>query len=575
MPLLRKPVTVALAALLVGAGVTGPAAAAPTATTYTVTIGSTGTYPYPTDTPASSFTDADGTFHFQQSASLYGATDPHYWEFYTGSNFETATRDATLSDANDDTIQRCNDSPTGRTATYAPAGSGYAERNYCDLVGVWVDPDTGDWYGLVHNEFTPEPFGAYSFSHYDALDWAVSTDHGLTWDIKGHAITSPYSTTRGDTAAFPNQSFDYGDGDPRLFVDPASGYFYVYYGSRIVPKAGAGGSDVDLEHVARAPIAAKMATGSWQKWYDGRWSQPGVGGRESNLVPVTATDPTGYTPPGEDYDPANTGNPTQQVAAGTLPPKSPLFVMNIAYDAYLGLYVGEPERTSGPEPQRFYVTDDLSTQKWRLIGDSGGYTSESWYRWILDSATLTSGTIVGKSFRSYCAIACHSSDGEYADVTIGTSAPAAAPVRPGMTYRIASGSGRVLAATGPGTATTSLPASARSPLTGWRFAADGDGSFRVLDASGRALGVDATGNAGRAWGAAPTVTPVAAAGPTPGQQWFIVANRATPGTYRLVNRYSGLVLGLSPAHPSETTPLRTWTATGRTAADQTLRLTRQ
>lgn len=581
---LAAPVVVAAAALIVTAGV-GTPAAADASTQYTVTIGSTGAYQYPTDTPASAFIDSDGTFHFQQSAALYGATAPRYWEFYTGSNFETATRDASLSDAvnpdnpadaNNDTTWRCNNSPTGKESTYAPAGSGYAQKNYCDLVGTWVDPDTGDWYGIVHNEFTPEPFGAYSFSHYDALDYAVSHDHGKTWDIAGHAVTSPYSTTRGDTNAFPNQSFYYGDGDPRLFTDPASGYFYLYYGSRVVPKKGAGGADVDLQHVARAPISGKMATGTWQKWYDGHWSQPGVGGKESNMVPVDADNATGYTPPSKDYDPANTGNPTQQVAAGTLPPKSKLFVMNIVYDAYLGLYIGEPERTSGPEPQRFYATDDLSTQKWRLIGDSGDYTSESWYRWIVDSATLTGTTVVGKSFRSYCSIACNHSDGEYANVTIDTTAPAKAPVTAGTSYRIASGTGRVLATAGHGSGTTTLPASARSPRTDWRFVADGDGSYQVVDRAGRALGVDATGKAGRAWGAKPSVTALGADGPSTGQQWWIVPNRTDPGSYRLINRYSGLVLGMS-GRQAATTPLRTWTNhTGspvgahHTAAEQTV-----
>ncbi|MFD0078886.1 hypothetical protein ACFVIY_41710 [Streptomyces sp. NPDC127166] len=140
----------------------------------------------------------------------------------------------------------------------APAGSGYAQKNYCDLAGVWVGPDTGDWYGLVHNEFTPQPFG--DGLHFDAIDYAVSKDQGRTWSIKDHVITSPCSTTRGDTSAFPQQTYDYGDGDQRLFVDTASGYFYAFYGSRIVNKGGGWGAFYG--HVARAPIAGKMAPSS-------------------------------------------------------------------------------------------------------------------------------------------------------------------------------------------------------------------------------------------------------------------------------------------------------------------------
>ncbi|MFI9787286.1 RICIN domain-containing protein [Kitasatospora sp. NPDC051984] len=579
-----------LAGALAAAGLTAataPATAAAPPAAYTVSVGSTGSYAYPTDTPAGAYIDKDGTFYFQQSVALYGANEARNWSFYTGSDFDHATRSpisdavdpANSSDANNDTTWRCNNSPTGREATPAPAGSGYSQRNFCDLVGTWVDPDTGDWYGLVHNEFTPQPFG--DGLHYDSIDYAKSTDQGRTWTIAGHAITSPYSTTRGDNAVFPNQTYDYGDGDPRLFVDTASGYFYVYYGSRIVPKGGVGGSNGGLAHVARAPISAKMAAGSWQKWYDGTWSQPGLGGRESNMVPVSAADPNGYTPVASDYSPASTGTVDQQVAAGTLPAKSDLFIMNIAYDAHLGKYIGEPEAVSGTVPQRFYVTDDLATQKWTLAGDTGSYTDSSWYRWFVDSGNLTSSTIVGKSFRSYCSISCHGSSGEYADVTVSSSAPAPAPFDLTRTYRIGAGNGRVLAQVSGSSATTSLTAGTGSALESWYFLANGDGSYRVVNsATGKPLGVDAAGPAGRAWGAAPTVAAAATGRAAVGQQWFVLP--APSGGFHLVNRYSGLVIGMSATagRLAETTPARSWSdATGnpvgggRTAAEQTLTVT--
>src|SRR5262249_31759280 len=85
-------------------------------------------------------------------------------------------------------------------------------------------------------------------------DYAKSTDQGKTWTIAGHVITSPYSTARNDTTAFPNSTFDYGDGDPRLFVDYASGYFYAFYGSRIIGQASAGGRMVGPAHVAGADL---------------------------------------------------------------------------------------------------------------------------------------------------------------------------------------------------------------------------------------------------------------------------------------------------------------------------------
>lgn len=561
------------------------APAAPPPGPYTISVGSPVSYPYPTDTPAAPYIDKDGRFYFQQSASLYGSTQPRYWAFFSGTNFDTATR-SSISDAvnpnnsldrNNDTTWRCNNSPTGREATYAPSGSGYSQKNFCVLVGVWVDPDTGHWYGLVHNEFTPQPFG--DGLHYDAIDFAVSTDQGRTWSIRDHAITSPYSTSRGDTQAFPHQTYHYGNGDQRLFVDTASGYFYVFYGSRIVDKGGSWRAFYG--HVARAPISAKMARGSWQKWYDGSWSQPGVGGRESNMVPVTSSNPNGYTPADKEYNPFNTGTASQQIAAGKMPPTSPLFVMNITYNAHLGLYLGTPQAVdqSGNAPQEIYATDDLSTQKWYRIGDTGSYRNASWYRWFLDGANKTNSMTVGKTFRLYCSIACGNSSGEHVNITITSPTPAPAPVDPNKTYRISNGSGRILAQVSASTATTSVGSPTGSDREAWTIRSNGDGSYRIVNAAtGQALGVDSATTASRAWGTQPTATTVGGS-PTVGQQWFIVGQA---GSFRLINRHSGLVLGMSgqSGRLTETTPTRTWTNTtgnpvggSRTGAEQTLSFT--
>jgi len=574
----------AVATTLAGVTASGPVSAEPSAS-YTVTVDRAGRWTTPDDTPAGLYVDKDGTFYFQQSHALYGANSGRTWSFFTGTDIDRAKRSRVLSssvnpanpdDSNGDTTWRCNNSPTGLEATYAPAGSGYSQRNFCDLAGVWVDPDTGDWYGLVHNEFTPQPFG--DGLHFDGLDYTVSTDQGKTWTIKDHVLTSPYSTKRGDTAAFPQQTYHYGVGDPRLYVDTASGYFYVFYGSRIVDKGGSW--KAFHGHVARAPISGKMATGTWQKWYDGAWTEPGIGGRESNMVPVDATNTTGYTPASSEYDPNNTGTTTQQVAAGTIPPTSPLFVMDITYDAYLGLYIGEPQAVdqSGNAPQQFYATDDLTTQKWHLIGDTGSYTNASWYRWFVDSANKTSSAIVGKSFRSYCSYGCSGgSSGEYVPVTIDTSAPAA-PVDTTKAYQIGAG-GRLLAQVPGGSATTSVTGD--NGAATWTFKATGDGAYTIANAAtGQLLGVSASSTATRAWGTRPTVT--AGSTPTVGQQWWVIPSTTTAGTYRLVNRYSGLVIGLSDAATrlAETTPARFWTDTtgstvggGRTAAEQTITLT--
>jgi hypothetical protein len=152
------------------------------------------------------------------------------------------------------------------------------------------------------------------------------------------------------------------------------------------------------------------------------------------------------------------------------------------------------------------------------------------------------------------------------------------PFSPRRTYQIADGQERALSQVPGSGKTVSWPASAQSPLSGWRFMSNGDGSYSIVNAqSGEFLGVGSGTTAGRAWGASPAVTPEGPGGLTAGQQWWAVRDTSPVtgrplGTFRLVNRYSGLVLGLPSAFGarSETTPVRTWSGPGESAAQQVM-----
>ncbi|RZU15821.1 ricin-type beta-trefoil lectin protein [Kribbella rubisoli] len=568
----RRLVAVLSAVGVTAVGLVAQASASPassTGTTYSIEVGPAKSQPFTSDTPAYPIIDKEGTFYAQQAEALYGANDPRHWRFYSGTNYDDALPNATLNtwanpanpvDKNNDTTWRCNNSPTGVQSTLAPPASPYSQPNYCDLMGMWVDPDTGNWIGLVHNEFTPQPFG--DGMHYDSIDYAKSTDQGRTWTIVDHVLTSPYSTKRGDRTAFPNQTYKYGDGDQRLFVDTASGYFYVYYGSSVVDKPGGGGAIHRLEHVARAPLSGKMARGTWMKWYDGTWSEPGVGGRESNIVPADTGNPNGYTDPAKDYKPTNSGYVSQQLAAGTLPAQSPLLYMSVTYNAYLGLYIAganplNPNDSKHAEP--FYATDDLSTQKWHKIGDTGSALyGDYWYHWYADSVNASSGNIVGRTFRNYCEYNCSSNAAEYRNITIESSDPAASPADPSKTYRISSRGGLALTQLSGSSSTTSVAGQKASNLAAWAFVPNGDGSYRIINAAtGQALGIDSSIRTSRAWGTTPIVSPYRAA---VGQQWFFIKTKTSGGSYRLVNRYSGLALAMSAdsRRRVETTPPRYW-----------------
>ncbi|WP_216452442.1 discoidin domain-containing protein [Arcanobacterium phocae] len=537
----------------------------------TVESHDTTTWKNPSDTPAWPFIDKDGQFRYLHAAALYGADQPRHWQFFAGRDMDNMVPDQELNNSgtNPDTTRLCNTSPTGKESTMAPGKSRYSQKNFCDLINIWVDPDTGDWYGLVHNEFTPQPFG--DGLHYDSIDYAISHDQGKSWEIPGHAITSPYSTVRGDEAAFPSNTYYYGDGDPRLYVDYRSGYFYAFYGSRIVNKRGTW--ITFHEHVARAPISGKMKTGTWQKWYNGKWEEPGIKGKESNIIPVTEDNPTGYTPIDKEYNPKNPGTAQEQVRKGLMPGTSPLFVMDITYNAYLGMYIGQPQHKdqSGKAPQEYYATDNLATQKWVKIGDTGdAYQSASWYRWFLDTANKTNTAIVGKNFRAYCSFGCMG--GKYSDL-INLSVVADKPYEPVdalKIYTIANGQGAMLMIGKDGTSV--IGGTKVTKANGaWTFKYRDDGSYLILSQDGKALGVDPTKQEGRAWDASLTVTDLDEA--NVGQQWFVMPTTdPTTGdvqeSLRLVNRYSGLTLAIND-EIAGTAPQRTWDAEAGTATKYT------
>lgn len=496
-----------------------------------LTVNSIGGWTHPDDTPAFPFIDSDGTFYMQSAHAGYGAQDSRIWSFYSGPDFDSIAFRSDITnainaseprDSNANTTYRCNYlSPTGREATRPPASSSYKEANFCDLVGSWVDPDTGDWIGLVHNEFTPQPFA--DGLHYDAIDRAISKDKGRTWTITGHAITTPFSTKRNDTATFPQSTYYYGNGDPRITYDLANGYVYVFYNSRVINKGG--GWRLFYSHVARARLQDKFT--NFQKYYRGTWNESGLGGKESVLVP-TGSDANGYS--AVEYDPKTPGKADDQVAAGTAPATSPLFVMDVAWNAFLGKWVGEPQNPdqSGNAPQEFYVCDDLAVPKWTLFGTTGtAYKTASWYRWFIDSVSRTGGQIIGRAWRSYCSFGCHNNvSGDYVNLSVD----AADGVKP-----------------------------LTGTLGGYTLKATGDGAY-TLGQNGKVLGVSS-----RAWGSPTTL----GTGTGAAYQWWLIP--AAGGGYRAVNRWSSLVLaGNKTVH--KTVPPRHWDYGTSKVADQILQL---
>jgi hypothetical protein len=152
----------------------------------------------------------------------------------------------------------------GQAATVLKPGPGGSPDscgqwiNHVELVGKTL-------YGWVHNE-TACDYAKYGQTH-AMMTIASSTDYGFTWRIRGPII-------RGTDP--PVADKETGD-SCMIAVRFPDGYDYAY-----CLHNGGHSWDGGYTFAARAP-ATDPGPGSWKKYYNGSWSQPGVDGKASPL----------------------------------------------------------------------------------------------------------------------------------------------------------------------------------------------------------------------------------------------------------------------------------------------------
>jgi hypothetical protein len=116
--------------------------------------------------------------------------------------------------------------------------------------------------GWIHNETTCNYAKVQTHA---SMTFATSSDYGLTWKIGGAIITGTDPPAAGK-----------GTGDSCPTVIKGNDNFYYAYCLRNGGQSWNGG----YTFLARAPIATP-GPGNWKKFYNGEWSQPGVGGLSS------------------------------------------------------------------------------------------------------------------------------------------------------------------------------------------------------------------------------------------------------------------------------------------------------
>jgi hypothetical protein len=239
------------------------------------------------------------------------------------------------------------------------------------LEAAWLDED-----GLVWAWYHHEPVGLCPGSSLTApwIGAMVSLDKGQSFIDLGPILTSPDPPN----CAAANGYFASGHGDFSVIIDRNSEYFYFIFGNY-----GGDGSQQGIA-IARMAVADRFApAGTVWKYFNGEWSEPGLGGQVTPIFPAR-----------QPWQFANTDS---------------FWGPSVHWNTYLQRYVMLMSHSCcGPGwPQAgIYVSyaDDLANpQSWstpKLLLDEVGF-GPGWYPQVLGTAFGETDTVAGQAPRLY------------------------------------------------------------------------------------------------------------------------------------------------------------------------------
>jgi hypothetical protein len=160
---------------------------------------------------------------------------------------------------------------------------GRCHRPYI-LGGIWYDPAGKRICAPLHCEYFWSKWAIQRQIHL-----ATSADLGLTWSYEGPIFLHGEPQRAGSSAPLEARGaecsgamWDAGHGDHHLFTDEKTGYHYLFSNHYLRAKPGGGSGGLCSRHqVVRCAIADKMEPGKWRKFHNGKWDEPGVGGKGS------------------------------------------------------------------------------------------------------------------------------------------------------------------------------------------------------------------------------------------------------------------------------------------------------
>jgi hypothetical protein len=151
---------------------------------------------------------------------------------------------------------------------FTESGEGF-DRDYAGPGSVVRASNGKDLLMFYHGEYQWDEGGYYA-----TIGLARSSDEGQTWERLGAIIAG--RLPKPDPPPWPGA---FGAGGPCALVDEGDGFIYIYYldwGAPLFPE-----SDI---HLARSPISSDGAPGSWQKYFRGKFDEPGIDGNSEPVI---------------------------------------------------------------------------------------------------------------------------------------------------------------------------------------------------------------------------------------------------------------------------------------------------
>ena len=170
------------------------------------------------------------------------------------------------------------------------------DQNYAAPGSVVRDPTLPAGNLIMLYEAEQHCFGGkYDFNFFASVGLARSSDGGKTWPLPGAAERYAVLQVPGAKPAATPAPAE-GDAIPSAFVDDvaAGNMLYVVY-----QNTGAAAIAPDgYLRVARAPLG-QSGNLAFTKWYQGSWSQPGIGGLDSPITAARGCGGSGYQAGGQ------------------------------------------------------------------------------------------------------------------------------------------------------------------------------------------------------------------------------------------------------------------------------------